>query len=222
MHLNDHIEDLATKLAGNHRKFESFAWSGRPEDDLDWAIVYTSNRDSGLTDESNESVINATLEPFSKGDDPDVVFERHSHFLVGYVDGFSIRVRKNGELTEAFRKYAELKITLNNSPFLDDGDYSEREYNAALKAIEGNAPNLIREPKGWADKVFGWLYDNEQDEVENRDDQGASPSEASICRAVEALKIGYVCPGCDVVIQAGMPTANHRNECKWIRNWYKD
>lgn len=221
MMLHEFAEELAVKCAGNHRKFECFVWE-RPENDEDWAIVYTSNRDSGLIDESNESVINAALKPFAQEDDPDVVFERHSHWAVGYVDGFSIRVRKDGKLTPAFLAYSELKLSLDNYPVLDDEDYSAREYEAALTAIENEAPNMIREPEGWKEKIFSWLWDNEQREVENTDDQGASPSRASICRALEALKIGYVCPGCDTVIQAGTPTEGHRNVCEWANKWDMD
>ena len=45
------------------------------------------------------------MEPFTERDDPDVVMESHSHWAVGHVDGFSIRVYRDGEITEAFRTY---------------------------------------------------------------------------------------------------------------------
>jgi len=47
------IEAAAKEAAGNHRKFDCFAWHERPDDDENWCIVYVSNRDSGLLDQSN-------------------------------------------------------------------------------------------------------------------------------------------------------------------------
>ena len=66
--------------------------SGRSMTRSNWSIVYTHNRDSGLLDQCNAEVIAESLKPFSEAEDPDVVFESHSHWAVGHVDGFSIRV----------------------------------------------------------------------------------------------------------------------------------
>jgi hypothetical protein len=101
------LEDAAKKAAGNWQRFASFVWfRDKDVEDADrWAIIYTHNRDSGLLDQSNASVIAKAMAPFTEGDDPDVVFESHSHWAVGHVDGFSIRVFDgDGEITEAFRK----------------------------------------------------------------------------------------------------------------------
>ena len=68
-----------------------------------WAIIYTHNRDSRLLDLSNADAIAEAMEPFTEGDDPDVVMESHYHWAVGHVDGFSIRVFRNGEITDAFK-----------------------------------------------------------------------------------------------------------------------
>ena len=88
------VEEAAKEAAGNWRNFECFVWHRQSEiaDPDNWAIMYTHHRDSGLLDQSNASVIEKTLEPFTIGDDPDVVFERHFHWAVGHIDGFSIRV----------------------------------------------------------------------------------------------------------------------------------
>jgi hypothetical protein len=49
------------------------------------------------------------MEPFTDDDDHDVVMESHSHWAVGHVAGFSMRVYRNdGEITEAFTTYHEL------------------------------------------------------------------------------------------------------------------
>ncbi len=73
-----------------------------------WSIVYTHNRDSGLLDQSNAEVIARALTHFTTGDNADVVFESHAHWAVGHVDGFSIRVYRDGEITDAFRTYHAL------------------------------------------------------------------------------------------------------------------
>src|SRR5689334_23568010 len=95
------LDDAAREAAGNWRSFDCFCWHRRNElkDADNWAIFYTHHRDSGLLDQSNASVIEKTLEPFTEGDDPDVVFETHSHWAVGHIDGFSLRVFRDGEIT---------------------------------------------------------------------------------------------------------------------------
>ena len=45
---------------------------------------------------------------FAEGTDPDLVFETHSHWAVGQIHGFSVRVFRDGEITDAFRAYHEL------------------------------------------------------------------------------------------------------------------
>jgi hypothetical protein len=71
------VEAASRQLAGNWRDFDCFAWRrGYDLDDADqWAILYTSGRDSGLLAQSNHAEIIKLLAPFTEGDDPDVVAE---------------------------------------------------------------------------------------------------------------------------------------------------
>ena len=188
------LEDAAAEMAGNWKKFDSFAWFRRRElNDPDaWAVIYTHHRDSGLLDQSNASVITKTLEPFADGDDSDVVFESHGHWAVGHIDGFSVRVFKDGEITDAFRTYHELAERMENYPILDESDYSQREYDATLENITDAAYRLKHEftmPDGWEGEVFSWFWDHNQRAVENRDDQGGYPREDDLRAAFDAL--GY-------------------------------
>jgi len=188
------LEDAAAEMAGNWKKFDSFAWFRRRElaDPDAWAVVYTHHRDSGLLDQSNASVIARKLEPFADGDDPDVVAESHGHWAVGHIDGFSIRVFKDGEITDAFRTYHELAERMANYPILDETDYSQREYDATLENITHAAYRLKHEyvlPDGWEDDVFSWFWDHNSSAVENRDDQDGYPSEDDLLEAFAAL--GY-------------------------------
>lgn len=187
------LEDAAKKAAGNWQRFDSFVWfRDKDIEDADrWAIIYTHNRDSGLLDQSNASVIAKAIAPFTEGDDPDVVFESHSHWAVGHVDGFSVRVFDgDGEITEAFRKYHELAEAMHDYAILDEEDYSERELEATLENIEDAAWRLKNEfelPEGWVWQAYDWLSENRSGEVENRDDQGGYPSEDAMREAFEAL-----------------------------------
>ena len=188
------VEEAAQTAVGNWKKFQCFVWyrDDQVNDPDNWAIVYTHHRDSGLLDESNASSIRKAMPPFAEGDDPDVVFESHDHWAVGHVGGFSIRVFKNDQITDAFRKYHELMEKRDEYPILDETDYSNREYEATLSNIKDAAWRLKKAfelPEEWASDVYSWLFDNESSEVDNRDDQGGCPSEEALGRAMAGL--GY-------------------------------
>lgn len=187
------LDDAAHDAAGNWRDFDCFVWfrDNEVSDPDNWAIVYTHNRDSRLLDQSNASVIEKSLEPFTEGDDPDVVMESHNHWAVGHVDGFSIRVfDSNGAVTPAFKTYHELAERMADYPVLDEFDYSNREYEATLENIEDAARRLKDEfilPESWVADVFSWLSDNCSSAIESRDDQGGYPTEVALKSAFEAL-----------------------------------
>ena len=185
------VEVAAKELAGNWRKFECFGWHrGYDLEDADkWAIWYTSHRDAGLLDQSNEQAINERLEPFTEGDDPDVVFESHSHWLVGHVDGASVRVfSKGGKITDAFSEFCKIKERLEVYPVLDEADYSEREYMATLEYYASEMWRHKNLPEGWEGEVFSWFSDNGHDRyTENRDDQGGYAPEEKIIEALRDL-----------------------------------
>ena len=186
------LEEAATTAAGNWQDFKCFVWFRDREanDPNQWAVIYTHHRDSGLLDQSNAAVIAKAMKRFSEGDDPDVVFESHSHWAVGHVDGFSVRVFKNGEITKAFETYHELARQLDDYLILDESDYSERELEATLENITDAAWRLKNDfdlPEDWESQVYGWLSDNRCGEIENTDDQGGYPSESALIEAFDAL-----------------------------------
>ena len=189
------LEDAAKEAAGNWQRFDSLVWwREREMDDADrWAIVYTSNRDSGLLDQSNAAVIAKTLEALTEGHDPDVVAESHSHWLVGHVDGYSIRVLDaDGNITEAFRTYFELQERLSDYPVLDESHYSDIEYEATLENIPLAAWKLKDTfvlPNDWECEVHGWLLEHRCNALENTDDRGGWPSEDDLEAAFAGL--GY-------------------------------
>ena len=188
------LEDAATHAAGNWKRFSCFCWDRLQEiDDADnWAIFYTHNRDSGLLAQSNAAAIAEALKRFSQTESPDLVFESHSHWAVGHVDGFSIRVHVDGRITDAFRAYHRLSDRLAQHPVLDESDYAEKELEATLENITDAAWLLKHEYElrgGWESEVYCWLCDKRPGSLENRDDQGGYPTEDELRDAFDAL--GY-------------------------------
>ncbi len=192
-HLGDlTIEEAAAESAGNWRDFNCFVWWRKDELDReeDWMIHYSHHRDSGLLDQSNAEQIRQALASFTEGDDPDVVEESHSHWAVGHIDGFSLRVFKSGEITEAFRTFHELMESLAAYPILDEEDFSNREYEATVENIVDAAWRMRDDyelPDNWQYEVYGWLSDNECGEIECCGDQGGYPSEEALRRAMNGL-----------------------------------
>ena len=190
------LESMAHEAAGNWRKFDSFGWYEQPVDAGNWCIVYTSNRDSTLLDQSNAAAIDKRLQEYLEADEPDIRSESHGHWLVGHVDGYAIRVyRADGSITDAFREWCNIKAEMDNYPVLDDDDYSQREYDAALENIQDGlyqVDGIDKEslPDGWPAQVYGWLWDNDQGAVESRDDTGAYPDGDQLKAALMAL--GYM------------------------------
>ena len=188
------LDEAATQAAGNWKRFGSFIWfrdDDIPEPDS-WAIIYTHNRDSRLLALSNAQAVAKAMGPFTEGDDPDVVMESHDHWAVGHVDGFSIRVYRDGGITAAFHTYHHLAERLADYPILDEEDYGRREYEATLENIADAAWGLKGDydlPEGWECEVFSWLGEHRQRAVENRDDQGGYPEQSDLRDAFEA--IGY-------------------------------
>lgn len=186
------LEDAAHEAAGNWQNFDCFVWFRRNElDDAEnWALIYTHNRDSGLLAQSNAAAIEKALEPFTDGGDPDVVFESHSHWAVGHVDGFSIRVYRDTQITDAFKVYHELMEQMADYPVLDEEDYSNREYEATLENLADAAWRLKHEfelSEGWECEVYSWLSDHNFGAIENRDDLGGYPDEDALREAFDAL-----------------------------------
>jgi hypothetical protein len=186
------VEAAARQMAGNWRRFDSFAWSRgyRLEDADRWCIWYTSHRDAGLLALSNEKAINKRLKPFSNGDDPDLVFERHSHWAVGHVDGFSIRVyRDDGTITDAFKEFCSIKERLEDYPILDEQDYGERELEATLENYASEMWRLKDDlPEGWEAEVYRWFSDHGHNRyTENRDDQGGWAPREKLIEALQDL-----------------------------------
>jgi hypothetical protein len=176
-------EEAAKAMAGNWRKFECFCWLGRNEVDEPekWCIVYTSNRDSQLMGQSNAAAIAKVMDKFS---DKFVRSERHNHWAVGYVDGYSIRVyTRHDKVSAAFKAWCDIGAALENYCVLDEDDYSDREYKASIENIMSEG-HIERDE---AQAVYSWLGNNGHN-LESHDDQGAYPKEEEIEEALMSIR----------------------------------
>jgi hypothetical protein len=182
------LDKAARNAVGNWRRFGSFCWFARPEDADDFAIFYTHNRDSGLLDLSNFQVIAKEMEPFIERGG--VRSESHSHWACGWIAGFAIRVYHDGQVTPAFAKWHELQERIDDYPILDETDYSNQEYAAAVENIANagyKIPGEYDVPDNWAGQVYGWLLDNGY-HCDNTDDQGYWPSDEELAAAIDGLE----------------------------------
>ena len=121
----DDVAAAAAELAGNWRRFDGLVWYRGDDlaDAANWMIFYTSSPQSALIDESNQKVTNVRLAKFAAGDDPDLVFEQHSSWFVGHLDGFSVRVLGlDGTVTDAFREFCRVNTRLDASTVLNEQD----------------------------------------------------------------------------------------------------
>lgn len=194
--MSTHEEKIKAKeLAGNWRKFNSFAWNRKYDldDPDDWMIFYTRNRDSGLLTESNHAAIEKMFKPFFDRSSPYIMDEHHNHWACGWIEGYAIKCHDRfGQPSKPFLKYLEIQESLDNYPVLDERDYYLREFEATIENIE----DLIRYmtisdiddlPEDAAYQIYDFLSDNDSNEVESRDDQGGYPSEEAILSACAAL-----------------------------------
>jgi len=173
------LRDLAEDLVGNWRKWDSFAWFDDREDREEYCIVYTHNRDSGLIDQSNHRCMVEELKPFLEEDNPDIEIQRHNHFLVGWVEGFVIKVyQDSGELTPAFAKCAEMLLAIEEHPILNEDDHSSLQcevewenFERQAKYVAGNFNEDLTEDLMSA--AYDWLKENHENEFEDTDDKGA-------------------------------------------------
>jgi hypothetical protein len=185
------LKEAAKEAVGNWLQFDCFSWdkANELEDADQFAIVYTRHRDSELLELSNAEVIAAKMEPFL---DQDVFEEHHVHFAVAWIDGYAIRVYRDGQVTDAFKTYHDIQNRLADYPLLDEEDYSAREYEATIENIGEAAWRVKRQydlPDDWETAVYRWLWDHEPEGIENVDGRGGWPSEDSLKRAFDGL--GY-------------------------------
>lgn len=190
------LDAAANESRGNWIRFPSFVWWRARElnQSEDFTLYYTHHRDSGILDRSNHVVISKAMEKFLDGDNPDAIEEDHSHWAVGWIKGFAVRVfDENRNITDAYRCLHELQERMDNYPILDESHYSEMESEATFDNIDHAAWRIKREyanlPADWQSSVYDFLTENRAHALESISDQGGWPSEDDLFEAFDDL--GY-------------------------------
>ncbi len=170
------------EYAGNFRKWDSF--SVGIDLDPSWTIVYTHSRDSDLLTQSNAKAMDMALINLDG-----VETYRASHWTVGWVEGYTIRVYPDSTnpylVTEAWVVYCDLMARIEDYPALDEAMWSsmEREatYDNLCEVMRGLGYSTTR-----ADEVYSALPDRE---LEDRGGLGGYPSEQAVIEACKSLKM---------------------------------
>jgi hypothetical protein len=136
MHTMTDLETAAAKAAGNWKRFTAFVWWEGPPHADQCTLVYTHNRDSDVLELSNAGVIAKHMAPYVRRGW--VREEDHSHWAVGWVKGYSIRVyRPDGKVSRAYRVWWNLQEQLKDYPILDEDDLGTREHEEVMDTWEG-------------------------------------------------------------------------------------
>jgi hypothetical protein len=185
-------------FVGNWLRRESFAWSirHRPDDAEAYGLFVLRHRDSGLVEQSNAALIRRALEPFDDGEDTgDAIILSCNHFAYSWTEEVAVRVyrRRTTCTTSAFDTLAGLVARMAADPILDEFDHSRREHEAALAGIRcaliGSGVDRDALPDGWELQVYTWLSANDERQLENWDDRGATPDPEAVIAALTALRL---------------------------------
>jgi len=171
----------AVKDTAKLRFSRDFSYRGEVDLGQTWAITFSKNRDSGLLEQSNYDTVKADLE---KKFPDDVSDERFNHFAVGWVDHLLVRMLdSNGKVTQAGKAALEWRDREKDYPVLDEEDYSRRELEATFDNIKSTGSL----DEATTQQVYDWLSEHQPSSLENRGDQGGSPSEEQIDDALKGL-----------------------------------
>lgn len=163
-------------------------------------------RDSGLRDRSNRDALISHLWESHPVLRKDWRITTCDHWGVGWVEHLSFRaLNKNGSPTAIFRVLKSWFDALSDYPVADETDLAAREHEVALERIREAGYRYVYTgtPEGWEDKVFDWLWDNNQRALDNIDDQGPYPSVDAVRDALRNLGITDACPVLACVLRRG-------------------
>ena len=151
------------------------------EDPENWVMIQGYKDMMPYYDESNMRAILNDLQ------------EKYSNYTQNIRGEVAVKVVENGDTTPAFGYLTEIIAALSDYPILDDEDVSQQEYDAQLESISDNGFRFVDEevaPEDWPEKVFSWLWENDQRSLDLVDD---SPyvDDSAVRQALEALGWAY-------------------------------
>lgn len=193
----DRVDISSREIQQSLERPDSFMYHGRNDkmfETWSWGPCIL-HRDSGLIEESNYHVLVKELELAEQQgiiEKDSYSISRASNWAVGWSEHLSFQaVDAEGNPTRMFRWLRCWGDMLSNYPVADESDHSEREYEATLRNISYMVnPSWIEHlPDDWTSKVFGWLWENDQEQVANSEDRGGYPSKAAVEKAIVALNL---------------------------------
>lgn len=165
------------------------------EDLTGYYVVYSHNRDSTRLKESNWDTL---IKQFK--DNPRFEIHLFNHWLCGWVE--CIMIDGSKMTIEDYNEILKIINDLEDYPVLDEEDYSNREYESTLENMDNELSYALSDleseglrlkdsmdSKDICKKVFRWLWDNDQQQLEDIDDSGGFPSKDSIKNALKAINI---------------------------------
>lgn len=139
-----------------------------------------------LLGESNQEALKAALDESDPSGET-YELQRFAHWATPY-ERFIVAPNSN-----AHRVAVECICALADYPVLDESDYSQRVHDATLENIASELNRFVDmasdELAETAAKVFGWLWEHNQSELESVDDQGGYPSSEGVKEALVELGI---------------------------------
>lgn len=193
--MKEALKEFVVQCTGNWKEFNCFVW--HREDEIEnpenWYIWYTHSRDSDLLEMSNAKQIKKILQPFLDKEE-DIFEESHGHWAVGYIDGFSVKVRDtNNQITDVFKKVYELHKRIDTYPVLDEEHLSELEHDALYENLKEiiNRFDICEKinQEELQESVYRYLDTYFPHELYNCDGNGAYPSEELIKEYLEEINV---------------------------------
>ena len=175
------FQELAEQIIRESDDIPDFFYTGDLPLGKTWGMTFSRSRDSDLVEVSNfESIQKDLEERFGN----DVTVERFNHWAVGWVDRVMVRMLEdNGNVTPAGIAVLEWRKQLDDYPVADEEDLSRREYEATIENIQ-DAASVDEEEAG---RIYDWLSEYEDMELQPQDGGGAWPSDESLHQAKLAL-----------------------------------
>lgn len=176
----------------------NFGYSGDNDQMFEtWSLgPVIETRDSTLLDKANAAALKRFLDSDSSLTNQWSI-EHCRHWAVGWVDHLSFRVYEDEEQTKPTRiariLFAWFAYLEDHYPVADEDLYSEMESEATHKWLKQEGRHQAARldyvlPDDWYERVVDWWDTHDQSALENRDDNGACPSDEQWRAAFEGCE----------------------------------
>lgn len=142
------VEQAAKEMAGNYKVWSCFMWLGEDDvpDSENVMLGYTTGPSSTITDLANAEVIAKALSPFMGDISEDGLVDELSSSVSGdrnVLQGFSVRVYKDGMITEPFKILYNL--AQQRSQVLDEDVFDKVNRREMLRYVKSELPDICED-----------------------------------------------------------------------------